>query len=159
MLTATEPPSAGLLATVVIATWIEQTTAGPAAVIFFVHPPARRQHESPESIERQMHGLGESLGLAESHETMPDAGPRVWLRGQTDAAVTLDDTHLAVQLPPVSVDWSQFVANGGPVCIIVSRSPLPFGASRDWVDWHIADALALGPSMIGTATVNPECAS
>ncbi|MEV0444954.1 hypothetical protein AB0I84_38505 [Streptomyces spectabilis] len=135
------------------------------AVILFVHPPARRQHESAESIERQMHGLGNSLGLAESDETMPHAGPRIWLRWQTEAAVateaavTLDDTHLAAKLPPVPPTWSQFVADGGPVCIIVSLAPLPYGASRAVIDWRLADALILGRFMIGMATVNPECTS
>ncbi|WP_406321069.1 hypothetical protein [Streptomyces sp. NBC_00519] len=159
MLTTIKQPSAGLLASVVMATWLEQTAAGPVAFLLIAHPPIRRQNETEERIEQQMRGLAEALGLGESHDKMRDAGPRVWLRGQSGAAISLDGTRLAVQLPPVGTQWSTFVAAGGPVCIVVGLDPLPAGAPREVVEQYLADALSYGRSLIGSAAAAPECAT
>lgn len=159
MLTTAGRPTAGLLTSAGVTTWLQQTTSGPVAFVLLAHPPARRQNETEDGIAQQMRGLGEALGLGETVGKMKDAGHRVWLRGQSAAAITLDDTHLAVQLPPVSPQWSRFVAEGGPVCIVVGLDPLPTGATQDVIEWYLADVVSHGRSLIGSAEVVPECAA
>ncbi|MDT0423503.1 hypothetical protein [Streptomyces evansiae] len=157
MLITTVQPSAGLLASVVMATWLEQTAAGPVAFLLIAHPPIRRQNETVERIEQELRGLAEALGLGESLDKMRNAGSRVWLRGQSGAALKLDGTHLSVQLPPVGPGWSRFVAEGGPVCIVVGLDPLAAGAPREVIEWYLADVIPHGRSLIGSAAVAPEC--
>lgn len=157
--TPVERPSAGLLASVLATTWLEQMTVGPVAFLLIGHPSVRRQNETEARIERQMRGLGEALGLSEIGGKVPDAGRRIWLRGQSGAALSLDGVPWNIQLPPVGSAWSRFVAAGGPVCIVVALDPIPTGVGQDVIASHLNGAVLCERALVGSAAVALECSA
>lgn len=127
------PPTAGLLASLGVWFWIDLTEAGHVAFVLRAHPPARRESESPESIEGDMRGLAAALSLAEPSARLPDIGPRLVVHGRS-ALLSLDGCQAALHVP-VSAEWSGFVSVGAPVA--VGLDPLqprtPFAAVRPYV--------------------------
>ncbi|MDT0451963.1 hypothetical protein [Streptomyces hesseae] len=129
--TLASPPSRGLgvtpglLCSVVVSTWVEDTAAGPVAFLLIGHPPARRQGETAESIEQQMLGLSAALGLTGSSEPMRHVGSRVILLGASGALLSITGAPYSLRLPPVGAEWSRMVGEGAPVCILLGLDPIP----------------------------------
>lgn len=92
------PPTAGLLASLGVWFWIDLTEAGHVAFVLLAHPPARREAESPESIEGDMRGLATALSLADPSARLPDIGPRLVVHGRS-ALLSLDGCQAALHVP------------------------------------------------------------
>ncbi|MFB7919314.1 hypothetical protein [Streptomyces sp. NPDC056061] len=128
-------PTAGLLASLGAWFWVDPTEAGLVAFLLFAHPPARREGESPGSIEGHMRGLALALELAHPSNLLPDIGPRLAVHGRS-ALLSLDGCRTSLHVP-VTTEWSRFVTGGATVAVAVGLDPLlprtPFAAARAYV--------------------------
>ncbi|MGW1194591.1 hypothetical protein ACWD4B_01830 [Streptomyces sp. NPDC002536] len=145
----------GLLCSVVVSTWVEDTAAGPVAFLLIGHPPARRQGETAESIEQQMLGLSAALDLTEPCETLRHVGNRVILLGVSGALLTIAGAPYSLRLPPVGAEWSRMVSEGTPVCILLGLDPIPPHAGERATQEYLGHGLSHNRIRMGaTAAVD-----
>lgn len=141
-------PTAGLLDTVLISTWLETAPPGPVAVVLLAHPPARSDDQGAEQEER-MRGLGAALGLEPVSSRLPDIGARITAHPGVPLTLDVAPCGCGLALPPTGRDFTQFVADGGPVIVTLGLDPLDGGADRTAIDAYLyrsllADRLAMG---------------
>ncbi|MFI9724522.1 hypothetical protein ACIHFE_33670 [Streptomyces sp. NPDC052396] len=139
----------GLLCSVVVSTWVEDTTAGPVAFLLIGHPPARRQGETAESVEQQMLGLSAALDLAEPAENIRHVGNRVLLLGSSGALLTIAGAPYSLRLPSVGAEWSRMVGEGCPVCILLGLDPISPHTPERATQEYLGAALATGRLRMG----------
>ncbi|BBG20782.1 hypothetical protein RVR_P2104 (plasmid) [Actinacidiphila reveromycinica] len=145
-------PSAGLLATAAVWTWLDATPAGHIGFFLIAHPPARRAGEDPDGICASMCGLADALGLALPTEVLPDVGPRLLLGPTASVLLELDDCPFQMHAP-VGATWARFVADGGPVVILTGLDPLTPCAPRPVVESYIATGLLTSRLFLGKTCI------
>ncbi|MFF9316588.1 hypothetical protein ACF1BP_07645 [Streptomyces sp. NPDC014735] len=157
MLTAAElalpAPDAGLLASVVVMTWLDVTPPGYVAFLLISHPPARRSDETPVVIDTRMRGLGAALRLAPSSELLPDIGGRLRVQGQTAIIFDIDRCDYRLRVPIGLGEWTRFVTDGGPVAVALGLDELARGADFARVEDYLALAAVNDRLLMGKTCV------
>ncbi|MFD5874076.1 hypothetical protein [Streptomyces sp. NPDC060322] len=152
MLTRPEPPvltpTAGLLASLAVWHWVDETVAGPVAFLLFAHLPPRLPGESLDVIEARMRGLSKSLGLASPDAPLPDIGDRLFMHRETDAALLLDGCDYFLHAP-IGGEWARFVCAGGTVAVTVGLAPLPRHVAQEVVEAYLVERAVEGRLLMG----------
>lgn len=149
------PPTAGLLASVLVSAWVDITPPGAVAFLLLAHPPARRRGDSRSVIQAQMRGLGAALGLAPASEELPDMGSRLIVRGSTAAVLRIDRCAYVLRVP-VPAAWARFVAGGGTVVVSVGLDALARGSDRGAVEEYLTESASTDRLLMGKAHVRPS---
>jgi hypothetical protein len=144
------PPTAGLLCSVAVSTWIDSTIAGHVAFLLIGRPPVPDPHTTPDTTELQMRGLAKGLGLAPPHALLPDLGTRLfpYESESTSVVITIDDCEHLMRVP-IGGQWFRFVADGGPVVIALGFDRLKPDANREEVETFLADSAITGRLLLG----------
>lgn len=140
-------PTAEFFGSLVVSTVLQRTSVGLAAFVVVGHPVAGA------GCEPQLVGLAGALGLRPSSERLASAGRRVVVCGSRVLLVP-DRVDRLLGLPPVGERWLRFVAEGGPVCVVLGLDPLPPDADRPALRRYLADAAAHGRAHLGIATLH-----
>ncbi|MEU6175762.1 hypothetical protein ABZ832_28120 [Streptantibioticus parmotrematis] len=93
--------------------WLEKTAIGQVAFLLAAHPEGAYEARD----------FADALGLAEPSRSIPYIGERVTLDAR-GARLRVDGWSHDVRLS-VGDQWSRFVADGGPVAVLVGLDPLP----------------------------------
>ncbi len=136
-------PTPGFVNSLASWAWLERTSAGPVAFLLLAHPDAGR-------VEPELAGLASALGLAPPRTRLPDTGTRVTLVGAVRAVVQLDGCAHRVQVE-VGERWSAFVADGGPVLLLVGLDPLARCSPRERVEEYLGVGTLVGRLRLGAA--------
>ncbi|MEV5983525.1 hypothetical protein AB0L85_00660 [Streptomyces sp. NPDC052051] len=136
-LTIRPVPGPGFMATLLTTTWLDSTEdLGDVAWVLIAHTGARRRGETPETIETNLMGIVDALGLSPMSETLPNVGGRLVVRtGIT--AVHYGHPRYVLRLPRASQRRTTHVALGGPAVIAVGLAPAPPGAGQDGIDKYL----------------------
>ncbi|MEU8586921.1 hypothetical protein AB0C59_07930 [Streptomyces sp. NPDC048664] len=133
--------------------WIDVTVNGPLAFLMLVHPPARRQDETAETIEADMRGLADALDLAPASAKIPDLGSRLRIRGRGTALLDVRGCDFMLKAP-VGPLWCAFVAPGGPVVIALGLDPLGNGTEQA-VEAYLAAGTRADRLLLGATHARP----
>ncbi|MDX3075991.1 hypothetical protein ACIP98_02470 [Streptomyces sp. NPDC088354] len=106
--------------------WLDGTAFGPVAFLLLAHP---RGHGTA--------GLAALLGLAEPGRRLPDLGERITVSAPGRAVVHADGGGCLLEVA-VGERWSAFVADGGPVALVVGLEPLARRAPLAEVEDYLA---------------------
>lgn len=148
----TVAPTAGLIASLDVRTWLDHTpNAEVFASVLITHPPARRVGESPQAIAQRMLGVAHALGAASPSAELPDVGARVICRHGV-VALALDGTDYLLRVPK-QAEWAETIANLGQVLVVVGLDPLSAAAHGDQVNEYIAASCHNGRMRFAAARV------
>jgi hypothetical protein len=128
-------PTAGLLASVLTAPWLDTTPQGDTAAFLLIAHPMSARLGAVGTVEAEMRGLAAALDLAPASERIPDVGRRLTVHGgKAVLSVTGCDYRLGAD---IGCGWQSFVINGGPVVVVLGLDPLAPGADRDGVEQYL----------------------
>jgi hypothetical protein len=152
VLTKSEPrtiaPTAGLLASLALWHWVDETTEGPVAFLLIAHQPPRRPGDSLDVIEARMRGLSASLRLAPPDDPFPNIGDRLFMHRETDVALLIDGCDYFLHAP-IGGPWARFVCAGGTVAITVGLAPLLPHVTQGVIEAYLAEQTVEGRLLMG----------
>ena len=134
---STPAPSAGLVASLLTATWLDADPAGNALCCLFVaHPPAKHATETPTVVEQRMKRVAVSLGLGPADEPPPDIGPRLRPLDSTSVALRFDGTPYKKFIATES-RWVHLLTAPTDVALILGLDPLSRSATPAEIDGYL----------------------
>lgn len=144
-------PAVGLIASLAVWYWIDNTPAGLVAFLLLAHPEPTRTDASAQ-VAPAMRGLASSLALAECGSPLPDIGARLSAH-RTGTLLRLDGCDYRLHVP-TSGQWTEFAGAGGTVAVVVGLDPLAAHSPRDTVRAYLVSSARAGRLFMGKARVH-----
>lgn len=137
-----------LLCAVNAFTWIDEVSSGSVAIFLIAH-----RSTASTDTEQRMSALAQSLGLVAAGPRIPNIGPRVIIGHTHMAMLRIDHVPYLFQTRNVEPDWTAFVADGGPVCVMLGLSALPNTPAAVNVPEYLALMRSAGRLRVGLTKV------
>ncbi|MFD3565021.1 hypothetical protein ACFWVU_35980 [Streptomyces sp. NPDC058686] len=138
--TANPTVSAGLIASLASATWLDTDPAGATLCCLLLVPlPSRSQHEAPVIIEQRMRTIATALGLGPATSPPPDIGPRLRLLSPTDVTLRFDRTPYRKRIS-AGRPWTLLLRQGTPVALVLGLDAVSRAATPTEIDAYLDHA-------------------
>ncbi|GAA2334585.1 hypothetical protein [Streptomyces cuspidosporus] len=146
-------PTPGLIASLKPRLWLDHTIGGEVfAALLLTYPAPQVEDVDPANIERTMHGVAASLGLAPRDQGLVDVGERLTVHPGGAILLHFDGAEYALRLP-AHQRWAQTIAGFGKVLLAVGLDELSSVASPAEVDEYIEAGGETGRLLVGLARV------
>ncbi|MEU9792662.1 hypothetical protein AB0E27_18890 [Streptomyces sparsogenes] len=146
-------PTPGLIASLNPRLWLDHTIGGEVfAALLLTHPAPQLEDVDPVEIERTMHRVAASLGLAPRDQGLMDVGERLTVHKGGVILLHFDGAQYALRLP-AHPRWAQTIAGFGKVLLAVGLDELSPVASPAEIDEYIEAGGETGRLLVGLARV------
>lgn len=130
-------PSAGLIASLATATWLDTTPSGATLCCLLLVPqPPRSTYETPAAIEQRIRAVAEALHLGPATAPPPDIGPRLRQITPPEVALRFDGTPYRKRIP-AGRPWTLLLGQGTPVALVLGLDPLSRSATPAEIDTYL----------------------
>ncbi|MEU9789124.1 hypothetical protein AB0E27_00620 [Streptomyces sparsogenes] len=146
-------PTPGLIAFLKPWLWLDHTIGGDIfAALLLTYPAPQLEDADPADIERTMHGVAASLGVAPRNQGLVDVGERLTVHPGGAILLHFDGAEYALRLP-AHPRWAQTISNFGRVLLAVGLDELSPVASPAEIDEYIEAGGETGRLLVGLARV------
>ncbi|MEU1787893.1 hypothetical protein ABZ553_18790 [Streptomyces sparsogenes] len=146
-------PAPGLIAILNPRLWLDHTIGGNIfTALLLTHPTPQVEDVDPAAIERTMHGVAASLGVAPRDQGLVNVGERLTVHPGGVILLHFDGAEYALRLP-AHPRWAQTIAGFGKVLPAVGLDELSSVASPAEVDEYIETGGETGRLLVGLARV------
>ncbi|MFD7291590.1 hypothetical protein [Streptomyces sp. NPDC059863] len=129
--------SAGLIASLATATWLDTDPAGAILCCLLLVPqPPRSPYETPAIIEQRVRTVARALGLGPTTAPPPDSGPRLRPLSPTDVALRFDGTPYRKRIPAGRA-WTLLLRQGTPAALVLGLDVLSRAAAPAEIDAYL----------------------